>query len=157
MNEIKSILFVCTGNTARSPAAEYLAKFYARKYGLELEIESAGFINAFSYMQPQSSSYLDTKNIDHFDFKPQIVNDRLIKRNTLIITMERSHKADIINTYSDIDNIEEKVYTLLEYNEESRTLDITDPYYTSSKKYAEVLDLIDTNVEKLIKSLSEEF
>ena len=44
---IKKILFVCLGNTARSPVAEYLARYYAIKYDLNLKFQSAGFINAF--------------------------------------------------------------------------------------------------------------
>jgi len=35
MNEIKQVLFVCLGNTARSPAAEYLARYYAEKLGIK--------------------------------------------------------------------------------------------------------------------------
>ena len=56
MNDIKTILMICLGNTARSPAAEYLARYYARKYGTDLNIDSAGFINAFSYMQQNHSN-----------------------------------------------------------------------------------------------------
>ncbi len=150
MKKIESILFVCLGNTARSPAAEYLAKHYAQRYDLNLKIESAGFINAFSYMQSQSRSYLSAKNIDYSDFRPQIINWKLLERNDLIITMERSHKVDILNTYGNIDNIENKVYTLKEFNGASKDLDIVDPYYTSSRLYSQVLKEIDENIEKLI-------
>jgi len=48
---IEKILLICLGNTARSPAAEYLARDYAKEYNVNLTFESAGFINAFSYMQ----------------------------------------------------------------------------------------------------------
>ena len=36
MNKIKHVLFVCLGNTARSPAAEYLAKGLKKKYKEDL-------------------------------------------------------------------------------------------------------------------------
>ncbi|MFX1448553.1 MAG: low molecular weight phosphotyrosine protein phosphatase, partial [Promethearchaeota archaeon] len=58
---ISKILLVCLGNTARSPAAEYLARYYANKKRVNLKFESAGFMNAFSYMQPESQEYLNAK------------------------------------------------------------------------------------------------
>ncbi|MHA2400879.1 MAG: arsenate reductase/protein-tyrosine-phosphatase family protein, partial [Promethearchaeota archaeon] len=97
MNRIKHLLFICLGNTARSPAAEYLAKDYCEKMNVELQIQSAGFINAFSYMQPESRKYLDSKGIDHSDFRPQLINRRLLEKQDLILTMEESHKDEIIS------------------------------------------------------------
>ncbi|MCK4287062.1 MAG: low molecular weight phosphotyrosine protein phosphatase, partial [Candidatus Lokiarchaeota archaeon] len=48
MNKIKRVIFICLGNTARSPAAEYLARYYAERNNVDLIFSSAGFINAFS-------------------------------------------------------------------------------------------------------------
>ncbi len=153
--EINSILFVCTGNTARSPAAEYLAKHYAKKLKLNLRISSAGFINAFSYMQPGSRRYLNSKGIAHSDFVPQLVNRKLLEQFDLILTMELHHKRDILSSYSNVKTISGKVYTLKEFNGERSNLDIIDPYYTSDKIYAQVMELIDEQVHKLIQTLQD--
>jgi len=149
------ILFLCTGNTARSPAAEYLAKFYADKSNLNLNFSSAGFFNAFTYMQPESRAFLDKKNIDHSDFSPQTINRNLLEMQDLIITMERSHKTQIINEYADINRINEKTYTLKEFNGESGSIDIEDPYYTSNSRYKEILNIIDENVKNMIQKIEE--
>ncbi|MFX0076914.1 MAG: hypothetical protein ACFE96_15825 [Candidatus Hermodarchaeota archaeon] len=153
MNKISNILLVCLGNTARSPAAEYLAKYYANKKGFNLTIESAGFINAFSYMQPESQEYLNEKGIKHSDFRPQLINRRLLEKQDLIITMEESHALEIKGNYSEITDIDKKTFTLKEYNGETSDLDIIDPYYTSASTYRKVLIIIDENIEKMINKI----
>ncbi|MBY8985436.1 MAG: hypothetical protein KGD65_10230 [Candidatus Lokiarchaeota archaeon] len=153
MNKIKRVLFICLGNTARSPAAEYLARYYAERNNVDLIFSSAGFINAFSYMQPQSQEYLNSKKINHSDFQPQIISGSLLEQQDLMLTMEKSHSRDIINNYRSIKNIDKKTFTLKEFNEESENLDIIDPYYASSEMYKQVLKIIDHNVEKAIKKI----
>jgi protein-tyrosine phosphatase len=153
VDKIKRVLFVCLGNTARSPAAEYLARYYAKKKGIELIIASAGFINAFSYMQRQSQEYLNSKGIVHSDFIPQLIDRELLEIQDLILTMESSHSIDIINNYRFIEIIDKKTFTLKEFNDESENIDIIDPYYASSETYNQVLKIIDQNVEKAIKKI----
>ena len=153
MKKIRTILIICMGNTARSPVAEYLAKYYSHINNITLEIESAGFINAFNYIQPQSKAYLDLKGIKYSDFKPQLINHNLLKKFELIITMERSHKDKILNNYKSIDNLKNKVYTLKEFNYENENLDIIDPYYGSSKEYYKILEIIEIYIEKMIKRI----
>lgn len=155
MREIKSVLFICFGNTARSPVAEYLAKYYARKYDIFLRIESAGFINAFSSMQPESDEYLKLKNIPHDDFSPQIINASLCREFDILLTMEQNHRDEIANTYKSIENIRTKTFTLKEFNNFKDNLDIVDPYYTSHDKYEEILKTIDQNVEKAILKIKK--
>jgi len=153
MSKIKKILLVCLGNTARSPAAEYLAKFYAKKNNTDLRFESAGFINAFSYMQPESQEYLNSKGIKHSDFRPQIIDRKLLEKQDLIITMEKSHVVDIRENYQGVNDISKKLFTLKEFNGETDDLDIIDPYYASTKTYQKILKIIDENIENMIKKI----
>ena len=155
MNKIKRVLFVCLGNTCRSPIAEYLARFYAEKYNTDLIFVSAGFINAFSYMQRESQEYLNSKSINHSDFQPQLITRSLLENQDLILTMEKSHLKDIISKYRNIPNIEKKAYTLKEFNGEVQDVDIIDPYYTSTETYRKVLKIIDDNVKKAIEKIQK--
>ena len=151
--KIHRILIVCSGNTARSPVGEYLAKHYAQKYELDLHIESAGEFNAFAYMQPESQEYLNSKNINHSDFKPQTLSFSLLKKQDLIITMTEHHKENILNDFGNIQDIENKTFTLKEFN--GRKGDIIDPYYTNRATYMKVMKEIDNLIEKMIQKIKQ--
>jgi len=153
MNKIYKVLITCFGNTARSPAAEYLARDYAKKKGVDLIFESAGFINAFSHMQPESQEYLNAKSINHSDFHPQIINRKLLEKQDLILTMEKSHVDEIRESYSGVIAIDKKTFTLREFNGEKEELDIIDPYYESTDTYKKVLRIIEDNIEKMINKI----
>jgi len=153
MKKISYILVVCTGNTARSPVGSYLGNYYAKKYGSELIFDSAGFINAFSYIQPESRKYLDSKGINHSNFKPKLINQRLLAKHDLILTMESSHSYDIIRNFNNVKEIENKTFTLKEFNGETYNIDIIDPYYTSNEIYRKVLKIIDENIEKAVRKI----
>ena len=150
MKKISHILVVCTGNTARSPVGSYLGNYYAKKYDVDLFFDSAGFINAFSYIQPESREYLNSKGIDHSKFRPKLINRPLLAKQDLILTMESSHSYDIIRNFNMVKEIESKTFTLKEFNGETHNLDIIDPYYTSNETYRKVLKIIDENVEKAV-------
>ena len=153
MRNIKRVLIVCTGNTARSPVGEYLAKYYAKKYNSDLVFESAGFINAFSYMQPESQEYLNNKGIEHSDFSPKILNKALLKKQDLIITMEKQHAIEIKANFNDIQDIENKTHTLKAFN--GGEGDIIDPYYTNRATYIKVMNKLDKQVEKMVLKIIE--
>lgn len=146
------------GNTARSPAAEYLAKSLKEQFAEELKevsFDSAGFFNAFSYMQPESRNYLHSKGIDDSDFSPKVIDRNLLERADLILTMEESHSIDIKRNYSNIKDIDKKTYTLKEFGGEIENLDIIDPYYTNSSFYVKILKIIDKYVELAVKKIIE--
>ena len=155
MSKIKNVLFVCLGNTARSPAAEYLARYYTKKLDVNLEVDSCGFFNAFGYMQPESRNYLDSKEIKHSDFIPKVITRKLLEKQDLILTMEYKHSHDIISNFNLLKNIDKKTFTLKEFNGETQNIDIIDPYYTSTENYKKVLRIIDEHVEKAVRKIIE--
>ena len=153
MNKIRNILLICSGNTARSPTAEYLGSFYAKKYNADLKFDSGGLFNAFSYMQPESQEYLKSKGIDPSGFSPKVINKSLLEKQDLIITMEEYHVEQIRKNFGDIPNISEITFTLKEFNGENG--DILDPYYTNRATYLKVMRELDDHIEKLVKNVIE--
>ena len=157
MNQIKKVLFICFGNTCRSPAAEYMAKWFQQTtYKGKLNgvvFDSAGFDNYFTYAQPETVSYVKSKGGDISDFQPKTFNKKLFETQDLIITMEEHQVESIVKDFSNIRDIERKTHALKQYVGETENIDIDDPYMQSHRYYIEIMNIIEENVEKLVKKI----
>jgi len=155
---IKRVLFICYANTCRTPAAEKLAEYYAKKYDLKgVEFDSAGWHIAFDHAQSETIEYINLKGIEMNDFKPKPITRALIEKQDLIIGMERYQLTKIRNKFKDLkENLKGKLYTLKEFNGGSKKdLNIPDPYKTGKKQYFEILEIVEENVELLVQKVKK--
>ncbi len=154
MNKIRNVLFICYANTCRSPGAEYLACYYAKKYNLtNVLFSSAGWHGAFDHAQPETIDYIKDKGINMSDFRPSIITKELIEKADLIIGMERYHLTKLRKKFKDIkDTLKDKMYTLKQFNG-ANDFNIPDPYMTGLENYNRILNIVDENIELLIKKI----
>jgi len=157
MSQIKKVLFICFGNTCRSPAAEYLAKWLQNaKYKGKLDeviFDSAGFDNYFNHAQPETVSYIKSKGGDISDFRPKIFDKNLFEVQDLIITMEEHQVESIIKNFNNVKDIERKTHALKHYVGETENIDIDDPYMQDHNYYINIMRIIEENVDKLLKKI----
>ena len=157
MSQIKKVLFICFGNTCRSPAAEYIAKWLQNaKYKGKLDdviFDSAGFDNYFSYAQPETVSYIKLKGGDISDFRPKIFDKQLFEEQDLIITMEEHQVESIIKNFNNVRDIERKTHALKHYVGETENIDIDDPYMQDHDYYINIMRVIEENVDKLLNKI----
>ena len=126
---MKHILFVCTGNTCRSPMAEWILKTELNKESInDFTVSSAGISVIFP--SGPSNHAVEVMKKDGIDISlhqsKQITND-MIKEADLILTMTVNHKDTITNAFSET---ADKVLTLKEYikhTNDNRVLDISEP------------------------------
>lgn len=97
------ILFVCTGNSFRSPVAEALTK----KYKPELDVSSAGTAPA-SQIAPNGKNLLEKENARKLvKNHPEPLSSELLQSTDRIIVMKQEHANFIRNTLQiDSDKIE---------------------------------------------------
>ena len=161
---MKTILFVCTGNTCRSSMAEALFKeMLAERNRDDWKVISAG-VSAFEGNSAHENAILalEEQGIETIkDHQAQRLNQELITQADLILTMTRRHKSLIFAEYPEA---EVKTFTLKEYsnfteqkseqlNEASNDLDILDPFGQALKKYKSCAKEITDNLKQVFEKL----
>jgi protein-tyrosine phosphatase len=106
------ILFVCTGNTCRSPIAERLLRHKAAQAGLKLEVRSAGIAASDGAPVSENARILLERRGIEASGKAQSVTPELMDWAELVLTMTMGHKNALIQRFPDA---VEKIRTLKEY------------------------------------------
>ena len=146
----RRVLFVCTGNTCRSPMAEGLFESMAKESGLSSSAKSAGlFVMPGSRVSQNSVTVMAEQNIDISGHVPTQIDMGMIEESDLILTMSESHKQAILSAAPGAN-----VYTLSEYAGEKA--DISDPFGGSEQIYRECGVQIKDRIEKIIKRLQND-
>lgn len=160
MTKIRNMLFLCSGNTCRSPFAEYFARYLKEhKYKHELNdvnFDSAGIYHYYEKPQEGTEKYLKSKGIDISGFKAKEIDKDLIEKQDLILGFERKwHMNKLKRKFKNIKNLDKKVFLLLEFADQTKNVEIKDPFDLDEKEYNKVLQRIEDGVinviEKIIK------
>ena len=150
----RSILIVCSVNTARSPMAEGFLKDFFSKNNLDIEVKSGGISShARDGMLISMDSKLAMKEIginlsDTYISVDLKKHPQLIEQADLILTLTDKHKKEI---YNFIEINSKKIYTIKEFG--GRSGDIEDPSM-KEELFSKVRDEIIENLTEGLKKYS---
>lgn len=148
---MSKIIFVCTGNTCRSPMAEMIMKDLLKTAEIDyIQVYSRG-LSVFnsSPVSIHAQTLLSMKNIDSSSHCSTLLSEDDFTTDTLILTMTAGHKQHICAFFPQVVS---QTYTLAEYVSGPH-VDIQDPYGGSFDIYQECYTQLEKLLKKLIKNL----
>lgn len=137
---MKKIMFVCSGNTCRSPMAEGLFRKYLADNNIEnIEVASAG-ISAFAGDMVSENSVIAAKKrgVDISSHRAKSINPEDVLSVDLFVCMSQSHAA-----------------ALSELCESERllVLNVSDPYMQSEEVYENCCQQIENSFSEILLTL----
>lgn len=152
----RKILFVCSGNTCRSPMAEALFSKLAEEdqaiNALDFEVLSAGLYTRDGLpASPEAIAAMKWKGIDLSKHKTQQVYPDLLRDADIILVMTESHRQVLLERFPDQ---LEKVFTIGEFAGYDN--EIADPFGRNQDVYMETAQQLENILYKVIDKLKKE-
>jgi len=150
------IMFVCTGNICRSPAAHAVLEFKLAERNMSEQVEAAssGTI-AYHVGEPVDSrmrAELSRHGIPARSRARQF-EGRDLEEFDLILAMSRSHYRDMqrhaVNGYA---AHRDKIRMFRDFDPQGPG-DVPDPYYGGSEGFAQVYRMVERTVEELLRRI----
>ncbi|HHW58110.1 MAG TPA: ribose 5-phosphate isomerase B [Clostridia bacterium] len=147
------VLFVCTGNTCRSPMAEGLFNAKAKALGKDFETKSAGVFapEGFPASDEAIKVLKDDYNIDISSHRSKNLRKHDLEETDLVLTMSTSHKRSILLQYPEYSH---KVFTIKEFV--GLEGEVEDPYGMPIEYYRKTARELEDLISRVIAKISEE-
>lgn len=150
MSKYKKVIFVCTGNTCRSPMAEAIFRNLERDG--DIKVFSRGIVVLFGEpINPKAEIVLKKYDMELANHRAKGLKEYDIDENTLVLTMTQDQKRKVLQSYPN--SVDANVYTIKEFAGE--TGDVVDPYGGSLVDYEECYKELARLVKKTVYKINE--
>lgn len=148
------ILFVCTGNTCRSPMAQALLlqkiKCWQNGDFDKFQVYSAGIFTRDGLpASTEAIAVLREEGLDLSSHRALLINDKLVADADLVLTMTNGQRDYMLQKYRDKSAC---IYTLNGFTE-NNSGEITDPYGFGPEAYRQCLTQLKLMVDMLFSKL----
>ncbi|MDD3853256.1 MAG: low molecular weight protein arginine phosphatase [Syntrophomonadaceae bacterium] len=149
---MKRVLFVCTGNTCRSPMAKALLEKLIKQKSKQdfYEVDSAGLfaVDGLS-ASSEAIAVLRYENYDLGFHQSKSINEQIINWADIIITMTEAHYEQLLGLYPAAKN---RVFSFSELADLPES-DVTDPYGQGQEAYQITLQQLKQGMPRLFTYL----
>lgn len=141
---MKKVLFVCTGNTCRSPMAQALFNYICESEDLDFSADSCGiYADGISPVSYNAKQVLKDIGIE-FNHVSQPISNEIMSEADYIFGITKSHAHTLINFFPEYS---EKIYNF--------PTDIIDPFGGELDVYENCLKEIEKGVRLIITKVTE--
>lgn len=150
---MKNLLFVCSGNTCRSPMAELYFNFRCTELGLRsVHASSAGVaaLPGCAISEP-ARLLLAELGIDAHRFRSRAVSPDLLANADLVVAMTESHRRTLRSAFPDL---LPECRLLLEFSGSPDS--VPDPFGSSVARYGDVFAQMRPALDSLLYFFSQE-
>ncbi len=149
----KVVLFVCSGNTCRSPMAAGLFNSMAKGKNLRYRALSAGIYAVSGSAPAENAVEVSAENgIDISGHLAVQFNLDMADKADMILTMSPGNKSTLIQSFP---SISDKIFVLPEYVGDTLFTDVFDPYGGNIKIYESCFSMLKMFIKKLVDDLAE--